>query len=251
MKHALIAVFVIHVFVFGAYWAMHNLRVGGVPEKQKEVATNVPVPAKHTVASATATPTKEVEKPAEIEGIIDPKHDVASFVGTPVPNECGTIGQPVDCLEKEVTVNLSEPWHAPFGGVRTDSSFYQWTLKTQDGGYITLAYAFNVSLGDEPNYNPDDHLVGSECPTKIEVGKPYRFGRNGETVVFRYGDHGEYRSYFLLLGKCSSVRECQSIPRRMQLSPNWKEAVAPWEWQEFRQRKQQAEQRKEYLDTPR
>jgi hypothetical protein len=81
-----------------------------------------------------------------IEGIIDPVHDTASFIGTVVPNEGGTISQPEDCVLKEVKVHLSAPF-VPEGseqiyaelrrrGVPPDTDAYlkQLTLTLKDGG---------------------------------------------------------------------------------------------------------------------
>jgi len=253
------------------------LSIAGCKNQSQQTATSSPptvvqaAPAAPSVpssvpAASASSPTgsgtekvKTVEAEKKIDGLIDPKHDKTSFIGTIVNNECGTIAKPEDCKIKEVKVQLSAPF-IPEGQEElyrragappiTDALIQQLTVRKQDETYLTFACAYGVSTNDDGSETVFPH----QCYDELDVGRQYRFGRNGNTVSYGFTDEllrenhiSLQQNYYLSLGNCSSIHECQNIPRRLSLSPKWEESVAPWHWELAQKRRE----REGYLNTPR
>jgi len=235
------------VILLGAYW-VNSWHTGSLPELQQSQspspATPPPVslaitPSNTASNSPGPTEARQVTKPPEIIGAFNPREDGAEFIAIPVLNECGTYAKPEECVVKEVRVATPENY-----GI-SSYIIHQVTVKLQEGGFETFACATDI-------YNWDDQPPGYYKPkiwncsedydgnyplydASRVVGQKYRFGRENETITFRPdGNNSKHVYYFMTLGKCASVHECQDIPRQIVFANQFWESVAPRAWDRYR-----------------
>ena len=241
-----VGIAVVAVAVLGGYWANKNIEHGS--EKKEVVVASA--------ASSTPVPPQKLEmrqKAPGIAGTFNAAEDGTEFIAVSVPNECGTYAKPEECIVKEVKVStppiyemdgveLNPPW--------SSYDIQQVTFKLQEGGYETFACAVAVREDeDHPAPKPEtwscdqtQHYLEIEL---VAVDR-YRFGRNKETISFRpyrdpklkedriYNPNEVY--YFMSLGKCASIHECQSVPRQRTIPNYYWEKIAPQAWKRARDR---------------
>jgi hypothetical protein len=224
-----------------------------------------PAPQQSTTPQQAQAAAQQSSTPAppplpEIIGLFDPTKDGTEFVAVPVLNECGTVGKPIDCIVKKITVS-TPPYYLP-GMPHTDVDtairsydINQVTFQLlEEGMYETFACATTVFTSRR--YTPDDADPPSKwnCEAwkdprqynEFVVGHKFRLGRKGEIISFREADQ-EMVYYFLSLGRCSSVHECQNVARKAILPNFWWENIPPDAWGRYRDYAARQEQR----NTPR
>lgn len=228
--------------------------------------------------TATPTQTTAVQRP-KIIGITDSDHNATAFAGTVVLNECGTVGKPEDCKIKDVTVPLTSPECDPDAlrmarqngwpdstACHPNIGIRQLTLKLADGSYMALAPAFSV-IHDKNDVNPSlqmeefDSLVAHSIVEHLfDVDTQYPFNRYRDTASYTYYlDRGkgeedkspQWRVYFLIVGECASLHECQDAPQQRRYAVKWWKSIAPWEWEAQARAEQAAEREQERLNTAR
>lgn len=198
----------------------------------------------------------QLQEPA-IRGEFDKTRDGTEFAATIVTDKCGTIGFPEDCWQKR-----SVPIVGGAGFVdRT-------TLGLADGSYMMLDFAFMtqefgtppvVSIG--PTYPwgssaarkqlPDETNPDSLEPIEMKLNQKYRFGRKGNTVVYREsqisaGQKVLDSNYFLLLRECrGSVEKCQAhnepYSELIELWHERSDIVGPEIWESGRKKQKEWE----------
>ena len=198
--------------------------------QQAQAAAQQPAPHE----SALVPPTLP-----EIIGSFHPNDDGTEFVAVLVPNECGTVGKPTDCIVKEIEV--STPPYSIYGVAISSYYIDQVTFELQEGGYETFTcvnHLYGTSLHEEPIvWNCDDKEL-------FVAGQKFRMGRKHNILSFRQNDGV---AYFLSLGKCASVHECQDLARQAIL-PNFYWLEIPSDaWKRYHD----YEARQEQLNTPR
>ncbi len=277
------------------------LMVGGC-SKQSQIQPSATSGTPPVVQAAAPAPASAPAPEPEVRGIVT-QEDGTEFVAKLIKNECGTNADPTECLFKTVQIESDPylicpsctPFAVGFYGVKKNEvDVTQITLQLEDGSYLALGCAISavdpvvqVDISDEAmegayfsgynDANPSKHLcdhkiAGGSNPTdflwdpfeRTQQPEQYRFGRRGNTVVFHRNYGGvDWRMYFLVFGTCTSVHECQDLPRRFHFKDDhWQTVVAPWVWESYRmvegkdkalkaESEARLEAKKKYLDAPR
>lgn len=230
-----------------------------------ESASNRDSAAATGAPSALSRGSGPTEPQDAILGEFDKTRDGTEFVATIATDKCGTIGDPQDCWQKK-NVRL-------VGGA---GFLDRTTLMLPDGSYMMLTFAFITKevetagsrvLSVGPVYpatkttqqSLDETNPDALDPMEMKLNQRYRFGRKGNTIVYRDHCPAEVKpyqylcsNYFLLLRECrGAIKECQTHDEPYsELIERWHRdagVVGPEIWERGR-----AEQREwDRLNTPR